>query len=150
MNTLRFVAFIPAMMVLVACAQGPTHEEMSKAGLEPMRPSEVKAFVANRTFSGVYEEDTTWTIYHDSVGNMRGSATWSGTWSGGSDTDKGRWSVAEDGRICRTWDEWLEDQEECWLLYNDGSKVNLVRVSGKAGSQTSDSFTVREGNPDNL
>ncbi|MEX0759221.1 MAG: hypothetical protein WD100_06550 [Tistlia sp.] len=131
-------------LALAACASKA--EQMAEAGKEPLGSQAALRFIADTTERGTADNGSDYVIYWDPSGEMRGLATW----SGGSETDRGRWSVSEDGLFCRQWQEWRDGGEGCWRLYDAGEEVVFARVSGTARDGTLKKEEIVQGNVDNI
>ena len=113
-------------------------------GQKPLTGEEIKELLVGSSVVGSTQDIYTggaifgsnYTIFYPSYGKFRGSL--------GYATDQGVWSVR--GNIyCRTWDNWLDNEETCYRFYKKGNKVIKVALSGFIRVQT-----LKPGNPDNL
>ncbi len=135
-----------AMAVLAVAGCTTKAEQMAEAGKTPLSKEEVMLLVANTTERGVASTGADYVIYWDPSGEMRGEATW----SGGSEIDRGTWSVGEDGLFCRQWENWVDGRQGCWRLYEDGDEIVWALVSGSGESSQQSRDEILTGNVENL
>ena len=144
---MRGILSLTALCFLVACQQGPTADQMSEQGREPMSGKELRqTMVGNTLYQTGYTQSTKWQWagYYAPGGEARGRA-W---WSGGKNEGTGTWEI-EGNRWCTEWsvDEWGEGERNCMHFFRSGDKIDYVIVSGPTDNGTS---TLKQGNPHDL
>ncbi|MEM6488710.1 MAG: hypothetical protein AAF677_10675 [Pseudomonadota bacterium] len=98
-------------------------EDVVDRPIAPLTAAEVTLFLGDSTLSHRGEERT-WHVYFGKDGGLYGLST---TEAGGSERARGRWSVEDDGRLCRDWtNDWGARLNGCAEVYRFGRTYVFV------------------------
>ncbi len=121
---MRQQALIGALMVATAQAQ---------AAPVALSEDELRTTVVGRTIKIDTPLGTPLTVQIGANGIMQGTATGALALYLGSAKDRGRWRV-KDGKLCQKWFKWLDAEESCISVKQDGLKIFWRRDDGKTGT----------------
>ncbi len=137
-----FALFI-CCAAIAACTS--TAEQLQKSNATKMTAEEIRILVVDKTVNGRTDTGSNWVVYYDASGEVRGKANW----VGGSETDRGTWTVTENDQFCLTFTKWQDGRRRCWELYMSGGQLTWLGKSGGAESGPDEDIW-REGNVENL
>ncbi len=82
--------------------------------------------IAAATLDGKIISDS-FTGYFGKDGKMNGK--FANKPADGPQTDQGTWKVKTDGKVCVTWDHWMEGKEKCVNFYKLSNALLIVNMS---------------------
>lgn len=98
-----------------------------------LNEDELRTAVVGKTVNIDTPLGTPLTVQIAANGMMHGTATGALALYLGSGKDRGRWRV-KDGRLCQKWFKWLDAEESCIAIKQDGLKIFWRREDGKTGT----------------